>query len=79
MGETVRIKAGTTMVAGWVSKALGLKDGRSAVAPLSSHDDDACNFADRPSGDIDSRNGCRTSHTFDRAAARSPLFSELSR
>ncbi|SER64794.1 PIN domain-containing protein [Rhizobium sp. NFR03] len=36
-------------------------------------------FSDHLIGEINSRNGCRTTYTFDRAAARSPLFSELSR
>lgn len=49
---------------------------RAAVRSLEEHPGD---FADHLIGEINSRNGCRTTYTFDRAAARSPLFSELSR
>ena len=39
----------------------------------------AGDFSDHLIGEINSRNGCSTTYTFDRAAARSPLFSELPR
>ncbi|MFP5076903.1 PIN domain-containing protein [Rhizobium sp. YIM 134829] len=49
---------------------------RAALHSFKRHPGDV---ADHPIGEINSRNGCSTTFTFDRAAARSPLFSELSR
>jgi predicted nucleic-acid-binding protein len=49
------------------------------LSSLRSYAEHPGDFSDHLIGEINSRNGCRTTYTFDRAAARSPLFSELSR
>jgi predicted nucleic-acid-binding protein len=36
-------------------------------------------FSDHLIGEINKQNGCRTTLTFDKAASRSPQFSELQR
>ncbi|PYE37721.1 putative nucleic-acid-binding protein [Rhizobium sp. PP-F2F-G38] len=56
-----------------------VQDRDAVIASLPSYEDHPGDFADHLIGEINSRNGYRTTYTFDRAAARSPLFSELSR
>lgn len=58
---------------------LVVEDPEAVAASLQSYGQHPGDFADHLIGEINSRNGCRTTYTFDRAAARSPLFSELSR
>ncbi|NHT78254.1 type II toxin-antitoxin system VapC family toxin [Rhizobiaceae bacterium CRRU44] len=56
-----------------------VQDRDAVIASLRFYELHPGDFSDHLIGEINSRNGCRTTYTFDRAAARSPLFSELSR
>ena len=49
------------------------------LAALASYDRYPADFSDQSIGTINKHNGCRTTLTFDRAAARSLQFSELQR
>ena len=56
-----------------------VQDSATVAAALESFEAYPGDFSDHMIGQINRQNGCRTTYTFDRAASKSPHFSELKR
>lgn len=69
LGGAARSIVATSLSRTWMNHLLSARSRAFATGDFA-----ACLI-----GEINSRSGCRTTATLDRAAARSPLFSEFSR
>jgi predicted nucleic-acid-binding protein len=78
------LKYSNEVIASFVRQLLGMSnvlvyDEAIVGAALDTFTEFRGDFSDHLIGEINRQNGCRTTFTFDRAAARSPNFSELQR
>ncbi|TAU84987.1 PIN domain-containing protein [Rhizobium leguminosarum] len=79
-----KLKYSKEIIAGVMTRLLHMsnvmvQDAATVEASLSSFIAYPGDFSDHLIGEINKRNGCRTTLTFDRAASKSPNFSELQR
>ena len=79
-----KLKYSKEAIAGAVNRLLHMSDvvvynATGVAAALESFVQYPGDFSDHLIGEINKQNGCRTTLTFDKAASRSPQFSELQR
>lgn len=79
-----KLKYSKEIIAGVMTRLLHMsnvtvQDAATVEASLSSFIEYPGDFSDHLIGEINRRNGCRTTLTFDKAASKSPNFSELQR